>query len=73
MSIYDYTEIIWNIDTLAQSLSDTSDSVINRTFLLQNESPNSYFIELFSEEATTGSKDPKVILYYQKIKKNMFY
>ena len=70
MSIYDYTEIIWNIDTLAQSLSDTSDSVINRTFLLQNESPNSYFIELFSEEATTGSKDPKVILYYQKINSN---
>ena len=66
-SIYDYTEIIWDIDTLTQSLSDTSESDINHSFLLKNESPNTYFIELFSEEATTGSKDPKVLLYYRKI------
>jgi hypothetical protein len=63
---YLYTELIWGIDTLMESLIDTSDSNLVRSFALQFTNNDSNYIELFSEEATTGEKDPKIIMYYRK-------
>ena len=62
---YTYSELIWQIDTLAQILSDTV-SDITRTFAIQFVNNDSNFIELFSEEATIEEKDPKVVLFYRK-------
>ena len=44
-----------------------SDSGITRTFSIEYTDNDSNYIELFSEEATTGDKDPKVVLFYRKI------
>ena len=65
-SSYTYTELIWNVDTLLASLSDTLDSNLVRTFAIQLANSDSNFIELFSEEATQGDKDPKIIMYYRR-------
>ena len=43
-----------------------SDSGITRTFAIKYTDNDSNYIELFSEEATTGDKDPKVVLFYRK-------
>ncbi|MFL2983760.1 MAG: hypothetical protein ACJZ12_05150 [Candidatus Neomarinimicrobiota bacterium] len=64
--IFQYTELLWSIDTLLQTLSDTLDSNLVRTFAIQFPDIDSNFIELFSEEATTGETDPKVIMYYRR-------
>ena len=62
---YTYSELIWEIDTLAQVLADTAPSV-TRTFVIKFDNNDSNFIELFSEEASIEEKDPKVILFYRK-------
>ncbi|MDP6169113.1 MAG: hypothetical protein QF780_03820, partial [Candidatus Marinimicrobia bacterium] len=69
---YLFTELVWNIDTLLTVLSDTLDSNLVwskpdlvRSFAMQFVNSDSNFIELFSEEATTGDRDPKVIMYYR--------
>ena len=61
---YSHSELIWNIDSLMHLLSDSG---ITRTFSIEYTDNDSNYIELFSEEATTGDKDPKVVLFYRKI------
>lgn len=63
---YLFTELVWDIDTLISALIDTLDSNLVRSFALQLEDNGSSFVELFSEEATTGDKDPKVVMYYRR-------
>ena len=63
--LFKSTELVWDIDTLMQSLSDTLDSALVRSFAIQLTPNNTNFMELFSEEATTGEKDPKIIMYYR--------
>ena len=63
--VFQYTELLWSIDTLLQVLSDTLDSNLVRTFAIQFSDNNSSFLELFSEEATTGETDPKINMYYR--------
>ena len=63
--LFKSTELVWDIDTLIQSLSDTLDSALVRSFAIQLTPNNTNFMELFSEEATTGEKDPKIIMYYR--------
>ena len=65
-SLFTHTELIWDIDTLKQSLTDTLDSNLVRTFSIQFINNDSNFIELFSEEASQGEKDPKIIMYYRQ-------
>ena len=65
-SLFTHTELIWDIDTLKQSLTDTLDSNLVRTFSIQFMNNDSNFIELFSEEASQGEKDPKIIMYYRQ-------
>ena len=47
-----------------------SDSASTRTFVIKYPPNDSNYIELFSEEATTGDKDPKIVMSYRRI--NMF-
>tara|TARA_Y100001934_G_C12356537_1_gene778501 strand:+ start:48 stop:1217 length:1170 start_codon:yes stop_codon:yes gene_type:complete len=63
---YMYSELIWDIDTLLQALTDTLDSNLVRSFILQNTNSDSSFLEFFSEEASTGETDPKIIMYYKQ-------
>ncbi len=65
-TLFTFTELIWNIDTLIQSLSDTLDSNLVRTFAIQLANSDSNFIELFSEEASQGDRDPKIVMYYRR-------
>jgi len=65
-SLFTHTELIWDIDTLKQSLTDTLDSNLVRTFSIQFMNNDSNFIELFSEEASQGARDPKIIMYYRQ-------
>ena len=65
-TLFTFTELIWNIDTLIQSLSDTLDSNLVRTFAIQLANSDSNFIELFSEEASQGDLDPKIVMYYRR-------
>jgi len=66
-TLFLYTELIWDIDTLIQSLSDTLDSNLVRTFAIKLTNSDTNFIELFSEEATTGDRDPQIIMYYKQV------
>ena len=43
-----------------------SDSGTTRTFAIKYPNNDSNYIELFSEEATTGDKDPKIVMSYRK-------
>jgi len=70
---YLFTELVWDIDTLLTVLSDTLDSNqvwskpdLVRSFAMQLVNSESNFIELFSEEATIGDKDPKIVMYYRR-------
>ena len=63
---YLFTELVWDIDTLISALTDTLDSNLVRSFALQLEDNGSSFVELFSEEATTGDKDPKIVMYFRR-------
>ena len=60
-----YTEMVWNIDSLLYNLSDTLDSNLFRSFAIDLDDGET-FIEMFSEEASTGDKDPKIVMYYRK-------
>ena len=61
-SIFTGTELIWNIMSLIETLTDSSDSNLVRTFAIQLSNSDTTFIELFSRDATTGEKDPKIQL-----------
>ena len=64
-STYSTTELIWNLDSLISILSDTTDSNYVRSFALTLSNSDTSFLNLFSREATTGGKDPKIKMYYQ--------
>ena len=67
LTFFTKTEIIWDIDTLIESLSDTLDSNLVRTFAIKlDNSDSTSFIEIFSEEASQGENDPQIIMYYRK-------
>ena len=61
---YTYSELVWDIDSLMYLLSDSG---ITRTFAIKFMSNDSNFIEIYSEEATTGERDPKVTLFYNEL------
>ncbi len=70
---YLFTELVWDIDTLLTVLADTLDSNqvwskpdLVRSFAMQFANSDSNFIELFSEEATTGERDPKIVMYFRR-------
>ena len=70
-TLFMYSELIWSLDTsLMQSLSDSLDlsdtleSNLVRSFAIQLAQRDSNLIELYSEEATSGDKDPQIIIYY---------
>ena len=63
-SVYAHSELIWDVDSLMYLLSD---SATTRTFVIKYPFNDSNYIELFSEEATTGDKDPKIVLSYRRI------
>ncbi len=65
-AIYSHTELLWNVDTLIDIFSDTLDTDPLNSFVLFPQNTNSTLIELFSEEATDGEKDPQLIIYYTR-------
>tara|TARA_Y100000590_G_C15744027_1_gene1021355 strand:+ start:5726 stop:6931 length:1206 start_codon:yes stop_codon:yes gene_type:complete len=60
------TEISWDLMHLRNALADTLDTSLVRSFAIMLESDESTFIELFSREATTGAKDPKIEIFYSQ-------
>ena len=62
-NIYTHSELIWDVDSLMYLLSDSSTI---RTFAIKLSNNDSNYIELFSEEATTGDKDPKIVISSRK-------
>ncbi len=60
-----YTELVWNIDTLLTALTDTLDSNLVRSFALHTGNSDG-LMEFYSEEATTGDKDPKVTMFFRQ-------
>ncbi len=62
-NVYAHSELIWNVDSLMHLLSDSGTT---RTFAIKFSDNDSNYIELFSEEATTGDKDPKIVISYRK-------
>tara|TARA_Y100000588_G_scaffold341013_1_gene384744 strand:- start:18 stop:1238 length:1221 start_codon:yes stop_codon:yes gene_type:complete len=65
-SFFTHTELVWNIDSLKQSLTDTLDSILVRSFAVQLANNDSNYIEIFSEEASQGQRDPKILMYYRQ-------
>ena len=62
------TELIWDIMSLVETLTDTADSNLIRSFAIQLINSDTNFIEIYSREASSGARDPKVKGYYhQKI------
>ena len=64
--IFTATELVWNIMNLVETLTDTADTNLIRSFAIQLTNNDTNFIELFSREATSGPKDPKVKIYYHQ-------
>ena len=62
-NVYTHSELVWDVDSLMYLLSDSGTT---RTFAIKYPNINSNYIELFSEEATTGDKDPKIVMSYRK-------
>ena len=67
------TELVWDIMSIIDNLTFSKKNNNNntplsstgeRTFAIYN--PQIDYFEVFSEEATTGEKDPKVIMYYRR-------
>ena len=61
--LYTNTELIWELDPLIAVLTDTLDSTLHRSFAIELTNSDTSFMELFSSEASTGDKDPKIIIY----------
>ena len=66
------TELVWDIMSIIDNLTFSKNNNNNnplistgeRTFSIYN--PQIDYFEAFSEEATTGEKDPKVLMYYRR-------
>jgi len=63
---HSHAQLKWNIDTLLHVLVDTLDTNLTRTFALQIDNAQENLIEIYSEEASTGGLDPKVIMYFRQ-------
>ena len=64
-SSFMYTELVWNVDTLLTALTDTLDSNLVRTFAIHLGNGDG-LMEFYSEEATTGEKDPKITMFFRQ-------
>ena len=62
-NVYTHSELIWDVDSLMYLLADSGTT---RTFAIKLSNDHSNYVELFSEEATTGEKDPKIVMSYRK-------
>lgn len=62
---FNHTELIWDILTLFDALTDTSDSNLVRTFVLEPVNDDSIFLELFSRESQQ-TNNPKIITYFRR-------
>lgn len=60
-----YTELVWDIDTLLTALTDTLDSNLVRSFAIYIGNSDG-LMEFYSEEATTGDKDPKITMFFRQ-------
>ena len=60
-----YTELVWDIDTLLTALTDTLDSNLVRSFAIHIGNSDG-LMEFYSEEATTGDKDPKITMFFRQ-------
>ena len=60
-----YTELVWDIDTLLTALTDTLDSNLVRSFAI-HIGDSDRLMEFYSEEATTGDKDPKITMFFRQ-------
>jgi len=65
LGIFTHTKIVWDLMSLASTLSDTIDSNLVRTFALNYVTEDSNFVEFYSREATSGSRDPQVNLFFK--------
>ena len=61
-----YTELVWNVDTLLTALTDTLDSNLVRSFAIHIGGTGDGLMEFYSEEATTGDKDPKITMFFRQ-------
>ena len=61
--LFTKTELIWKLDPLISALTDTLDSSLHRSFAVELTNSDTSFMELFSSEASSGDKDPKIIIY----------
>ena len=64
--IYSHVQLKWSIDSLLHVLVDTLDTNLTRTFALEMDNNQENFIEIYSEEASTGDLDPKVTMYIRQ-------
>ena len=60
-----HTELVWDIDTLLNALTDTLDSTLVRSFAIHTGNSDG-LMEFYSEEATTGDKDPKITMFFRQ-------
>ena len=68
LTLFTKTQITWDIDTLLETLSDTLDSNLVRTFAIKiDDNDTTDFIEFYSEEASQGENDPQIIMYFRRI------
>ena len=70
--IFTYTELVWDIMSIIDNLTFSKNNNNNTPLISKGEgtfaiyNPQIDYFEAFSEEATTGEKDPKVIIYYRR-------
>ena len=58
----------WDLSVLLDSLTDTTDVDLHRTFSISfSENVDSSFIDIYSREYSSGSMDPKIEVYYRSI------
>jgi len=66
------TELVWDIMSIIDNLTFSKNNNNNTTLISTGErtfaiyNPQIDYFEAFSEEATTGEKDPKVLMYYRR-------
>ena len=68
--LFTQTVISWDLVSLIEALTDTVDSNLVRSFAMTLGFDDSTFLEIYSREATTGSKDPKVEIFYRQSTQN---
>ncbi|MBH09433.1 MAG: hypothetical protein CMG74_03595 [Candidatus Marinimicrobia bacterium] len=70
LDIFSQTEISWDLLQIEHLMTDSVQSNMYRTFIIILDSGDSTFLELYSREATTGSKDPKIEIFYRQFSQN---